>query len=376
MKRCQFNFNNEVDTFAINVDEETGHVTVPGDDGQVMGEYDSVQQLAEIYAQARDVKPENLKNWVLLENGNVYSFVLRAGTAGLDVSEVEDRLRDVFTSLTDRFHALSIARAKEQVMSDPNRDLTDALVHCTETEIANAVYDAMSAEINGTDEAVAETPAEEVDTRTDLEKYIDSMEDTPGAIGFFATMVGLSVDAEKVDVLAALAGSFAFSNVGSLQAVFDNAVNDTINDGIGVDTVEDALTIITQTAVGVKDNDAKNRMIAGATMARRDKLNVSVDIVGEKHIRHTAELIPLNELEGVDLLMRDNVPYIVRFSDTIDAELEAERDAAAASEDLVTEQVTGAQVRQMMNGHQTMEPDGSYENDYITDDSEDEEEYE
>lgn len=333
MKTCQFNFNNEADAFTINVDEETGHVTVPGENDDVMAEYDSVQQLAEIYAQARDVRPENLKNWVLLENGNVYSFVLRAGTAGLDVSEVTDRLEEVFTSLTGRFHALSIARAKEQVMGDSDRDLTDALVHCSETEIANAVYDAMSAEINGTDVAVVDTPAEEEDTRTDLEKYIDSMEQIQGAIGFFGTLVGLSVEAEKADVVAALAGNYAFSNADTLRAVFNNAVNGAINDGIGVNNVMDALTVITQTAVGVRDNEAKNRMISAATMARRDKVNVSVDIVGENHIRHTAELIALNELEGVDLLMRDNVPYIIRFSNTIDAELETERDEAAMRED-------------------------------------------
>lgn len=355
MKRCQFNFNNEVDTFAIEVNEETGHVTVPGENGQAMCEYDSVQQLAEIYAQARDVKPENLKNWVLLENGDVYSFVLRAGTAGLDVSEAADQLEEVFTSLTGRFHALSISRAKEQIMSDPQRDLTDALVHCNETEIANAVYDAMSAEINGTDVAVAETPAEEEDTRTDLEKYIDSMEEIPGAIGFFATLVGLSANTEKADVVAALAGNYAFSNKDTLQAVFDNAVNDAINNGIGVNTVTDALTVITQTASGVTDNEAKRRMIGAATMARRDKINVSVDIVGENHIRHTAELISLNDLEGIDLLMRDNVPYIVRFNDTIDAELEAERDAAAEAED------------------QSGYDDEGYEDDYYEDDGEDDE---
>ena len=73
--------------------------------------------------------------------------------------------------------------------------------------------------------------------------------------------------------------------------------------------------------------------MTSARMAKRNSLNISVDIVGAQHIRHTAEIIPLENLETADLLMRDNIPYIVRFSDTIDAELEAERDAAAQAED-------------------------------------------
>lgn len=331
MKVCQFNFNNEVDTFTIHV-EDNGRVTVPGEDGQVLAEYDSVQQLAEIYAQARDVKPENLKNWVLLENGDVFSFVLRAGTAGVNVSDVEEQLEQIFTSLNGRFHALSIARAKEQIMADGTADITDALVHCTETEIANAVYDAMEATINGTADVSETVPAEEEDTRTDLEKYVDEMEEVPGAIVFLASLVGLTADVDKAALVEALGNSYALSNVNSLREIFRNAVNDAINEGIGVNNVADALTVITQTVAGVKDNAVKDRMTVAARMAGRDKVNVSVDIVGRVHIRHTAEMVSLVEITGVDLFVRNNSPYIVRFSDTIDEELEAERDAAAERE--------------------------------------------
>lgn len=329
MKVCQFNFNNEVNTFTIHVEDEgenKGKVTVPGENGTVLAEYDSVEQLAEIYAQARDVKPENLKNWVLLQHGDVYSFVLRAGTAGVNVSEVEEQLENVLTSLGGTHHALSIARAREQIMADGTVDLVDALVHCSETEVARDVYDAMSAVINGT-EAVEEAVEEEVDNRSDLEKYIDSMEEVPGALNFLAVIAGLTAGAEKAEVLEALNNSFALSHVNSLKAVFDNAVNDAIQEGIGVRNSADALTVITQTAAGDKDENAKARLIAATRMAGRDKVNISVDIVGSKHIRHTAEIVPLDEVEVADLLVRDNVPYIVRFSDTIDEELEAERDA-------------------------------------------------
>lgn len=320
MKVCQFNFNNEVDSFEIHV-EDDGKVTVPGENGQTMAEYESVEQLAEIYAQARDVKPENLKNWVLLENGNVYSYVLRAGTAGVDISEVEEQLEEVFENLEGEHHPLNIARAKEQIMSDKTADLTEALVHCTETDVARDVYDAMKRIF---DEDEAEEPEEE-DTRSELEKYLDMVEETPGGISLIAFVAGLPVDVEKAALLEALQENRILSNVGNLRAIYGNTISEAMDNGIGVVTVADAITVITQTAVGEKDDDAKNRLAFTANMAGRDKVNISVDIVGTKHIRHTAELVPVSELEDVELFVRDNVPYIVRFSDTIDEEIEAEQ---------------------------------------------------
>ena len=335
MKRCQFNFNNEVDAFEILVDEETGRVEVRGEGEQLLAEYDSVQQMAEIYAQARDVKPENLKNWVLLQNGNVYSFVLRAGTAGVNVADVEEQLEAAIDGLAGKYHALSIARAKEQILADGMVDLTEALVHCTETDIARDIYDAMfptGEAAEGTTE-VAPVEPEEVDTRSDLEKYVDDMENVPGAIGFLATLVGLGVGATKEEVLAQLTASYVLSNVSSLRALYNNAINDAITEGIGVVTAEDALTVIIQTPAGRKDDTMKARILQATRMAGRNQMNVSVDIVGEKHIRHTAELVSLADLEGLDLYVRDNVPFVVRFSDTIDAEIEAERNNATAAEE-------------------------------------------
>lgn len=331
MKICQFNFNNEVNTFTIHV-EEDGRVSVPGENNEILAEYDSIEQMAELYAQARDVKPENLKNWILLQNGNVYSFVLRAGTAGVNVSEVEGRLEEVFASLAGTYHPLNIARAKEQVMSDGTRDLTEVLVHCTETDIARDVYDAMSGSINGTADVPAEAPEEEVDTRTDLEKYVDSKFGNPGAVALIATMAGVDRSSDRDTIVAALDGNMVLSNVNVLKAAFDNMVSEAINNGIGVDSVDDALTVITQTAAGQKDDALKSRLVNATRMAGRNGMNIRLDIAGHRHIRHTAELVPLDEIENADLLVCGSVPYIVRFSDTIDAELEAERDAAAQRE--------------------------------------------
>lgn len=83
-----FNFNHEEYVLPIDVNEETGAVTMTIDN-QTMA-FDSVQALAEAYAVARNVTPENLKNWVLVEDDNTYAFILRAATAGNDEDEEED----------------------------------------------------------------------------------------------------------------------------------------------------------------------------------------------------------------------------------------------------------------------------------------------
>lgn len=328
MKRCLFNFNNEVDTIDIDVDEETGRVTVPGDNGP-LAEYANVTQLAEIYAQARDVKPENFKNWTLLENGNVYSYVLKAGTAGATVSEMEEALENIFQGLEGSHHPLSIARAKDQIMGDGTADVTDALVHCRETDIANAVYDAMQRQFeNNENEEVVE------DTRSELEKFIDDLEDTPGALNLIAFIVYDTVpeNVDKETLVADCQNNRILSNPDTLCAIYSNLINEAMENGIGVNTRADAITVITQTPVGETDENAKNRLAYTVRAAGRSKVNISVDIVGASHIRHTAELVDLNELDDANVFVRDNVPYIIRFSDIvdaeiIDAELEAERDA-------------------------------------------------
>ena len=112
MKR--FNFNNEQDTTPITVDEVTKAVTFNG------VEFASVQEFAEFYALARD---ENLKNWVLVENGDTYSFVLRAATAGHDASEIAIALRAAgFTP-----EEIAQALAGNHVTEEPQDEFTSVL---------------------------------------------------------------------------------------------------------------------------------------------------------------------------------------------------------------------------------------------------------
>lgn len=324
MKICQFNFNNEVDAFEIHV-EDDGRVSVPDGEGGVLGTYDSVEQLAEMYAQARGVKNENLKNWVLLENGNEYTFVLRAGTAGVNISEAYDQIEEAINSLNG-YHPLSIARAKEQILGDGDKDLTEALVHCAETDIARDVYDRLAALINGEEPAESEEP-EEVDNRSELQKYVDEMAETPGALVFLASVAGLPADTDKNDIAAALSNSYVLSNVQSLRALYRNAISDACNEGMGVKSDADALTVINQAVAAEKDEDMKARVVATAKMAGRRTVNVPVDIVGRKHIKHTAEMVAVEDIQAAELYVRGNVAFIVRFDEAVDAELEAERDA-------------------------------------------------
>ena len=99
MSTKYFNFNNEADLTPIEVNDETGVVEFTLD-GQV-ATFDSVQEFAEFYALARNVVPDNLKNWTLTEDGNHVAFVLRAGTAGLDYNEI--------TTLVTGLHAAGMS---------------------------------------------------------------------------------------------------------------------------------------------------------------------------------------------------------------------------------------------------------------------------
>lgn len=92
MKLFNFAYENITIPFKENAD---GTVVVERD-GQ-MYHFESVQDLAEKYAIGRKVSPEDLKNWTLIVDGNLYSFVLRAATGGVefiygDTSLNEDEL--------------------------------------------------------------------------------------------------------------------------------------------------------------------------------------------------------------------------------------------------------------------------------------------
>lgn len=101
-----FNFNNEQGLFPIEVDD-AGRVRITVDGASA--DFDSVQEFAENYAVARNVLAENLKNWELLfdKNKDVYSFILKAGTAGVDIDAYFKALSDQGVSPEDFAKAIS-----------------------------------------------------------------------------------------------------------------------------------------------------------------------------------------------------------------------------------------------------------------------------
>lgn len=64
MSTKYFNFRHEENLVELNVNDETGRVEVRG------VEFDSVEEFAEQYALARDVRPDQFKNWALTQNGD------------------------------------------------------------------------------------------------------------------------------------------------------------------------------------------------------------------------------------------------------------------------------------------------------------------
>ena len=90
-----FNFNNEQALTQVDQHED-GTVTFAI--GDAHESFESLQEFAEFYALARNVLPENLKNWVLIEDGNQFAFVLRASTGAVTDEEIETITRALFAA--------------------------------------------------------------------------------------------------------------------------------------------------------------------------------------------------------------------------------------------------------------------------------------
>lgn len=91
MTSMTFNFNHERELTDIELNQETGVVTVTV--GTREREFASIQEFAETFAVARNVLPENLKNWHLSLDGDQYTFEMNAGTAGLGPDDITSLVR-------------------------------------------------------------------------------------------------------------------------------------------------------------------------------------------------------------------------------------------------------------------------------------------
>ena len=331
MARKEFNFNNEVDTFEIEVDEETGRVTIPGTGG-ALAEYESMQQFAEFYAEARDVKPENLKNWTLVENGSVVSFVLCAGTAGVSAASIEGQLQEVFDTLRREgaYHPLDVERVKQEVNGAD--DIMRALAMASVQEVARAVYDRLN---ESGAFAVEDEPEEEepVDERSAIEVYLDTVLERDKTLAFFATLLNLPASAPKEEILTALAQSRIPYECDTLMRLYRDALGAAKENGINVETDFEALLVITQSVPGDADDEMKKRLLVSARIAGRNRVNITSYIVGNHHIKKTATLVPVDEMNRENVYADGRNPVLVTFDAAVDEELEEEHRLAETEED-------------------------------------------
>lgn len=124
MSTKYFNFRHEENLVELNVNDETGRVEVRG------VEFDSVEEFAEQYALARDVRPDQFKNWALTQNSDTYIYDLRAATAGNDLAAIATALRAAGFTPEEVANALAAQQAAEAA---------SAPVAAPESETARAV---------------------------------------------------------------------------------------------------------------------------------------------------------------------------------------------------------------------------------------------
>lgn len=321
MKTLYFNFNNEVTRFPVQQNEETGRITVAGDGGQEAS-FENMQQFAEMYAQARDVKPEHLKNWMLVYDGDVVSYILRAGTAGVSMSDIREPLVAVLDEMEadGMFHPLDVQRARMALLrASGDSDASEVLASCAETEIARTVYDRLAEQ-----GAFTEPEPEPVDERSEVQKYLDSVLEEDGTLIFFGTLLSVG-DVDKEEILAAIEASPIPYTASSLRHMYAEALAAAMEEGINVDNRFKALLVATHTVPEEISAATKNQLIVSANMAGRSSVNLTRYVVGQKHIRVETALFTRMELNDADVFRDGKVPVVVVFDENVDEELEEER---------------------------------------------------
>ena len=86
--KAKFRFNLENVLHDIEVFED-GHVIITAEDGTELP-FESVEALGQEFAKSRNVPANILKNFKVFQEGAVYTYAQRSGTAGNDAYEAED----------------------------------------------------------------------------------------------------------------------------------------------------------------------------------------------------------------------------------------------------------------------------------------------
>ena len=328
MRTIHFNFNNEVDSFPI-TEEDDGRVTIHGEDGAVMAEYEGIEQFAQFYAQARDVRPDHLKNWVLVEQGDVVSYVLRAGTAGVSSEQIEELIGEAFADIqaAGTVHPLDLNRVRMELVDVP--DVMQALAQSMVPDAAKVVYDALAAKDAFVAPELTAELEEEPDTRSEMERYLDQVLETDQSLVFFARMVNQPDTAGKEEILTAFAASPIPYTVELASNLYEGALTEAMKNA-GVNGRFEALLVLTQTVPGEPDGEIVSKYMGSARMAGRTAINLPVYRVGRRYIKQSAKLVPFEELVQEIIYDRNGTPVVISFDDAVDGEVETELEATQA----------------------------------------------
>lgn len=371
MRTIHFNFNNEVDSFPI-TEEDDGRVTIHGEDGAVMAEYEGIEQFAQFYAQARDVRPDHLKNWVLVEQGDVVSYVLRAGTAGVSSEQIEELIDEAFADIqaAGTVHPLDLNRVRMELVDVP--DVMQALAQSMVPDAAKVVYDALAAKDAFVAPELTAELEEEPDTRSEMERYLDQVLETDQSLVFFARMVNQPDTAGKEEILAAFAASLIPYTVEMASNLYEGALTEAMKNA-GVNGRFEALLVLTQTVPGEPDGEIVSKYMVSARMAGRTAINLPVYRVGRRYIKQSAKLVPFEELVQEIIYDRNGTPVVISFDDAVDGEVETELEATRAEmeaaqaemgEELAAaSSVSGAAVRALFERGQALSEQGDDDED-------------
>ena len=332
MRELQFNFNNEVDVFPI-TELDDGKIQVR-DGEEVLAEYDNLQQFAETYALARSVAMDNLKNWVLVENGDEVSFVLRAGTAGVEMTEEIVQAFDTVEA-AGQIHPLDLESLRREVVAGD--DLLDVLLSSVYRDAAKAVYDVLHNQ--------EETPEEPQETMSEMARFLEPLAATPDLLYLVCDLTHIPRTTEIAEIEASLERGPATYTVEVLSELMSATIRRAIDNGENVATLEEVLLLLVRHVNTTPE--AKKKLVQAVRMSGRNTFNMLKYTVGAVHIKKEQILMPLEALDEADVTYLGGRPAIVVFDESIDEEMSqvrAERQAAEAE----NETVTGAMVRQMM----------------------------
>ena len=309
-KTVQFNFNNEADILELRMDEETGEVTIPSQDGL---SFESMEKFAEYYAIARNVAADRLKNWVLTSDGSVYTFSLRAATAGVSAYDIRAELIDAINASAEGVHPLDVVSFRQEV--ENTNDIVDALANASNRELARDVYNVL-------DEAGLLT--EEVYDEYDVvEEFMDEVNDKIGSYAIFAHTLNMNLASTKEAILDRIRASeidpYDFIDQHNQRVALDSE-----RANVSPYKPELLTALLLQEAVGVEGDDIVQKVRVAAQFARREKVNIRTIKVGRRYVKDTAEYVSVGSLTGESVRSVNGAPVIYTFDASVDQEVEAE----------------------------------------------------